>query len=334
MPARLIDEFVDIAKGLLANVALGCIAAIREDTHRVLARFHSGMDAPYLTHRILLSTPEDAEDYAVDLLGSEFLAVLEGRMIGARYAGRQAIQLALSELGAQNVVFRLMTAKASAKNAKTVTVEDLMKLVDSGPAGLARIPNVSGGRGQQDKLHERLYLLLSEDLENGIAVHHEFARASAHIREQAAVDSDYRATLGLGSIVRRGAEYLVCIQPSCDALRLRRTTQFIFASLTSANSVFDVVVREPAGANICLKLNAQASTVQTAPFDPDQNTGRILTVARESGQAFVSTAGEEFIWVCDLRTLFAQRFAHRIAQNLSRVGLDEFEWQRRHLPVV
>ena len=57
LPARLIDEFVDIAKGILANVALGCIAAIREDTHRVLARFHSGMDAPFLTHRIL---PRDA----------------------------------------------------------------------------------------------------------------------------------------------------------------------------------------------------------------------------------------------------------------------------------
>ena len=145
LPARLIDEFVNIAKGILANGALGCIAAIREDTHRVLARFHSGMDAPFLTHRILLVTPEDAEDYAVDLLGSEFLAVLEGRMIGSRYAGREAIQLALSELEAQDVVFRLMTAKASAENAQTITVDDLMKLVDAGPAGLAEIPNVSGG---------------------------------------------------------------------------------------------------------------------------------------------------------------------------------------------
>ena len=191
---------------------------------------------------------------------------------------------------------------------------------------------VSGGKGQQEKLYERLYLLLSEDLENGIAVHHEFARASAHTREEAIVDSDYRAKLTLGSIVREDGEYLVCIQPSCDALRLRGATQFIFASLTSETSVFDVVVKGTARGDICLKLNSHASTIRTVTFDPDENTGRVLSRAGDSGQTFISTKGEAFIWVCDLRTSFAQRFAHRIAQNLSRAGLDEFEWQRLHSP--
>ena len=63
--------------------------------------------------------------------------------------------------------------------------------------------------------------------------------------KEAIVDSDYRAKLTLGSIVREDGEYLVCIQPSCDALRLRGATQFIFASLTSETSVFDVVVKVP-----------------------------------------------------------------------------------------
>jgi hypothetical protein len=67
LPARLIDEFVELARGLLANVALGSIAAVRDETHRVLARFHAGLDAPFLTHRLLLVTPDDAEGYVVDL---------------------------------------------------------------------------------------------------------------------------------------------------------------------------------------------------------------------------------------------------------------------------
>ena len=60
LPTRLVEEFVEITKGLLSNVSLGSIAAIREETHRMLARFHRGLDSAFLTHRMLLVSPEDA----------------------------------------------------------------------------------------------------------------------------------------------------------------------------------------------------------------------------------------------------------------------------------
>ena len=337
LPERLIDEFVDVGKGILANVVLGCVAAIREETHRVLARFHPRLDAPFLTHRILLTTPGDAEDYAVDLLSSEFLAVLQSQAVGTKYAGSEAIRLALTEREGQDVKFRLMTTKDPEKEAKTITVDELMKLVDKGPAGLKKISNIPNGQGPQDKLHERIYLLLSEDLETGITLHDEFARVSAHAREQALVSSTYRAKLSLGSIVREGEEYFVCIQPACDALRLKKSTQFIFASLSpdtsSDTSSFDVVVRNSEGEDIRLKLNARASKIRTASFMPYLDTGIVLSSVGEPVQTFRSTKNEEFVWMCDLRTSFAQSFVHRIANNLSRIGLDEFEWQRRHSPV-
>ena len=332
LPERLIDEFVEIGKGILANVSLGCMAAIREETHRVLARFHSGLDAPYLSHRILLKTPEDAEGYAVDLLGSEFLALLREKGIGTKYANRDAIRLALTELEAQQVDFRLMTAKDSEKNLKKIKLNELMKLVDNGPSGLAEIPDISGGKSQQRKLHERLYLLFSKHLEAGIALHHEFARTSAQTREQALVDSNYHARLDLGSILQAEAGYFLCIQPSCDTLRLEGPTQFIFASLSINDSTFDVVVRNSEGEDICLRLDTKASMIQTFTFDPDESTRTVLSETDKDGQTFKSTSGELFTWVCDLKRFFAQRFVHRIASDLSRIGLDEFEWQRRHSP--
>ena len=202
LPERLIDEFVDLGKGILANVVLGCIATIREETHRMLARFHPGLDAPFLTHRILLATPGDAEDYAVDLLSSEFLAVLQGQVIGAEYADRRAIRLALTELKDQNVEFRLMTKKDSDEDPETITVDDLMKLVDAGPSVLEKISSVSVS---PKKLHERLYMLLSEDLKTGVALHNEFARVSAHAREQVLVRSTITGrSLVLGPLFGRG----------------------------------------------------------------------------------------------------------------------------------
>ena len=329
LPGRLIDEFVEMGNGILANVTFGCIAAIREETYRVLARFHRGMDGPFVTHRILLATPDDAEDYAVELVCSEVLAVLQSSMVGARYAGREAIQLALREREAQGDQFRLMTRKNSAEGARRITAEDFMKLVSAGPAGLAEIANVGGGPAQQNILHERVHLLLFREFATGIAAHREFARISACVREQGHVPSGYRATLSLGAIVRRGEEYFVCIQPTCDAVRLKEATQFLFAALSNDATTFDVMVKDAAGEEIGLRLNTQTSGIRTSIFRPDPNSGTVRSGAENGIQTFVSSSKEEFVWICDLRTSLAQRFVHRIASSMSRIGLDEFEWQRR-----
>ncbi len=329
---RLIDEFVEIGKGLLGNVALACVAAIRDDTHRMLARFHRELDGPYVTHRLLLEWPEDAEDYAVDLVASEFLAVLDGQMIGSAYAGRDALQAALNEREGEGVEFRLMTRTDSEEGSRIVSVSDIMNLIDEGPLGLAAIPDVASGAESQKKLHKRLYLLLSDDLERGVAAHREFARVSAHAREPRSVAPSYRAKLGLGSIVQRGGEYLICIQPACDAVRLTELTQFLFVPLSRDTSIFDIVTRDTAGDEICLKVSAKPSHITTISFRPDLATRTVVSEADGGVWMFESESGEQFIWVGDLKTSFAQRLAHRVARNLSRIGLDEFEWQRRHGP--
>ena len=325
LPGRVIDEFVEMGNGILANVTFACIAAVREETHRVLARFHRGMDVPFLTHRILLATPSDAEDYAVELVCSEVVAVLQREAIGPRYAGGDAIRLALAEREARGAEFRLMKAKDSAKDAKTITAEELMKLVNAGPNGLQEI----AGGGRQRGLHERVYLLLSQELADGRAAHYEFARVSACVRERAGVPAGYRPTLSQGTIVGEEGRYWVCIQPVCEAVRLEGPAKLMFAALCNSATTFDVVVKDVTGKEICLELNTQTSAMRTISFDPDPDSGTIRGVADNAIQTFRSRGDGEFVWLCDLRTSLAQRFVHRIANNLSRIGLDEFEWQRR-----
>lgn len=332
LAGRLIDEFVELGRGLLANVALGSIASIRDETHRVLARFHPGLDAPFLTHRILLVTPDDAEGYAIDLLTSEFQSILHGRGLGHTNAGRDVIHSALKEIEATGGQFRLMSARNSANNPVVVTIDDLMKLVDVGPAGLADIANVGGGKSAQAGLYQRVYLLLSDNVPAGLAAHHEFARVSAHARERSSVGPEWLARLDLGSVIQAGDDYFVCIQPTCDALRLSEPAQFIFASLSVDAAEFDLVVKNAERADVCLKLNAQASRIRTVSFAPNVEVRAVLSSGATDGFKFTSVNGEVFVWMCDLRTSFAQRFVHRIANNLSRIGLDEFEWQRRHAP--
>lgn len=327
LPKIIVTEFVEFGQGILANVAFASIATIRDETHRVLARFHTGLDAPFLTHRILLDKPRDAEGYAVDLLSSEIVSLLQHRGIGSRYTGSDAIRLALTDRESQGSRFQLMTTNNSSENPKELSIDDLMELVDSGPSGLMKIHNVGVKKNQ---LHERLYLLLTQDLEKGKAAHYEFARTSVRAREPGTVSSTYQASLDLGSIVLAQGRYLVCIQPSCDALRLSGETQFIFASLScdSKWDSFDVVIKNIDDKDVGLKLNPKASKIMTASFCPNSDTGTVSSSIRGGVRKFMSTSGEEFTWICDLRTSFAQRFVHRIASDLSRIGLDEFEWQR------
>ena len=202
-----------------------------------------------------------------------------------------------------------------------------MKLVDLGPAGLSSIQNVGIA---ENKLHERLYVLLEADHQSGLAKHYEFARASALVRESATCGIGWVPRLGLGTIVKNGEGYLICIQPLCDAVRLKGPTQFIFAPLTIDPAKFDVVVKSPEGVDTCLRLGAQASLIRTVTFAPDPRLGVIQASKKGDSRVFTGSEAQECVWIADLRTSFAQRMVHRIATNLSRIGLDEFEWQRRH----
>ena len=93
---------VTMTNGLLRTVALAGITTIRENAHRVLARFDETLDAAYLGHRILLPHPPDAEDHLVAALGSELVSILDEDRPGA-HADIEAIKQWLNRPDAPDV---------------------------------------------------------------------------------------------------------------------------------------------------------------------------------------------------------------------------------------
>ena len=327
LPDLLVAEFADIRTGLLANAAFGAIAAIRDDTHRLLARFHSGLDGPFISHRILLETPDDAEQYAIELLSSELNVLLHDREVGTRFAGRDAIRALLSGFTEAEGALRLTKKKDSDEDPRTLSVDEVMQLIDRGPDGLTNAAGQPAGSNQKEQLHHRVPLLLAENLEAGRAAHSEFARLSSRAREWALVPAGYRPKLDLGSVVRLNGCYLLCIQPRCDAVRLDCPTPFLFAPLQESDSSFDLVVKEEDASDIFLKLDASVSKLRLYTFQPDPAK---LIVLASADRSFADLDGRSFAWICDLRDPIVRRFVERIAAGLSRIALDEFEWQRRH----
>ena len=86
LPSLVITDFAEMIEGLLPNVAMSGLAALRERTHHVLRQFDATLDPAYLGHRTLLPDPNDAEDHLVFALGSEILSILKDDAPG-KHAG-------------------------------------------------------------------------------------------------------------------------------------------------------------------------------------------------------------------------------------------------------
>jgi len=85
LPAELLNLFCELNMGLLPTVALRSIAAIREETHHLLAVLHGGLDPALVGHRCLLPDPKNAEEFCDDLIAGELRSVLAMKKIGATY---------------------------------------------------------------------------------------------------------------------------------------------------------------------------------------------------------------------------------------------------------
>lgn len=75
----------------------------------------------------------------------------------------------------------------------------------------------------------------------------------------------------------------------------------------------------------------EAASLQTFPEDFIFH-GTLQSMSRHIGNAVPTLLAEKIgklTWIAELRPVIAQRLIHRVTMQLSRVGVDEFEWQRR-----
>ena len=63
LPEQLIQDFALLTDGILPSLALHAIATVREAAHHSLALFNNNLDGAFITHRCLISDPEDSETF-------------------------------------------------------------------------------------------------------------------------------------------------------------------------------------------------------------------------------------------------------------------------------
>ena len=94
LPARLIGDFTDMTEGLLPSIALTSLAAIRENSHRILDRFDATLDPAFLTHRACLPFPDDSQQHMATQLANELHALISDAVatISPNPAGMGAVK--------------------------------------------------------------------------------------------------------------------------------------------------------------------------------------------------------------------------------------------------
>jgi len=322
LPDLLITDFAAMIEGLLPNVAMSGLAALRESTHQLLGRFSASLDPGYLGHRVLLPDPQDAEDHLVFALGSEIMAILEDDRSG-KHAGIEEARVWISEAPAKYDFDLSEPIQPPNGRSPESWYGDLLEF------GIYGIDE-SEVYGLKGRLRREATEAFTKNAEDALMVNRRF-------QSLLSLKTGHSATppqLKLGTIVsfigpRGEDEYYICIQPKCDSTRLKNNTSFPLLKLLESEKVEEFVIPgKLADSWVNCRASNKPQDIRMVEFRPDAFPPGEVTGKMDGDECFFDSVDGRFKFHAQLKDEHAQRTANAIAAALSRPGPDDSEWLR------
>lgn len=320
---RLVKEFSMMTRGLLRNVALEGLAALRDHVHKLLSKFDRTLDPAYLGHRLLLPHPPDSEAHAVEVLGAELLSILEDRKPG-------------NEANLEAIREWLIAAKDAGLNlsvpidvpGKTDPLEKWVELLTYGKDGVSSLPTT------KSNLEHSATEIFAENSAAGILSNRLFsALLSLKTRYSASTPQ-----LTLGTILCQECDnrhqYFLCLQPKCDSVRLENPTGFPLLPLVvrdknDNNQKFNLVITPEDGEWEYLEYTSKPSELTVRTFSPGKMPPGEIEGSKESdGFYFQDTDGAKYKWIAEMKDDHALKVVGDLASALARPGPNDAEWLR------
>ena len=352
LPKRLQSEFARLSEGLLSNAALATIASIRDSTHHVLSKFAGQMDGPFFHHRALIDNPEDAEEYAVNIILSELKGAVDKQGIGKDHAGPEAIAARIQELAAGfGDAGTLKFHYGGSANPKIYDLEvgHAIKIASEG-VGILRSLKMKNPSPKNKDFEKNFSSLFADNLQNTSAQMHQFAALTGvqtYPGSYLCQLDMWFPKLGLGTIVRKcnDESYLLCLQASCDSVRIEGAENFLFVRLEENDEnpnndknrdhvhVVPIPLDNAEGFGyIGLKTASESYRATcTINFSACKNTQTVNAKKNKNGTGFFfrDSKKKKYLWVADLKRRRALRTAQDLGQKMGRLGFDEFEPYRK-----
>lgn len=326
LPERLADEFAQLTRGIVSSVGLQALAAVRQDTHRILEKLGPELDPGYLGHRIALRRPSDAEAHVIEMVTSEIGSVLLGSEVG-KAANTEAIRAWLKATFGSNP---RLGEVFSFDN--PVTEAQVVRMLRE---GLGRDEVREQQRSYAGRKKREMTKILNAATNLFCDTEDEADLADDRFATRMMFRTSYqkpRRKLHLGTVVGRRGDFWMCVQPLCDSEGHEpgEVISFPFLPLEDRDGgKVDFVFRDPFDASWkSLALQRNPSDLELIPFEVGPEG--VVAASRDHGQYYFR-AGERlrYRWVAELKPDFAQRVASQIGHQFARIGVDEPEILRR-----
>lgn len=304
---KIYNDFLTDRQGLIGAALIKSLTILRKSSYSMLSALKSEYDIALLYHRILLSKPEKITDFCSEMLQNEILSHISPVDI-TYYLQKNAFKEYILERKIQ-----LNFKKREDGKRKLIVKKKLDMLLE---------------RGYKSYFSEKT----SSDIAKGkhldfIVQDNDSKKLKEFSYYSSMISSDIQPNLRLGCIVRLNEKYYLCIQPLCDTERLPQKEElknktppsFLFLSLDK-NSQMDFLIQENSS---FIGFRVDYAGVITWSVVGNQD-GVVPLIDKK----YILYDGLELNYICCLKPMFAQKIANKFAANISRVGIDQFEWLR------
>lgn len=307
-------DFLAEKKGLLGAALLTSLSALRKSTYSMLNTLNTEYDEALMYHRMLLSEPDKITDFCKDIINDEIFAHIESTSIESFFTKESFLKF-ITEYDIKIIAKKTIDSQAS-----EISNEDLTKLLENGYA---------------DFFDSQIQALISRGQNLEFLVHsdkEEIMKSFSYYTTM--LSGDIKPSLRLGCIVKNDKDYFLCIQPPCDSERIdklkksgkcKNPQNFLFLKLEKKDKNISFFVKEYTSYQ---GLRLRYKAIETFLFAGDangfvsqNNDGDFITYSPEGNSIALK-------YICCLKPMFAQKIANNFAANISRVGIDQFEWLR------
>lgn len=319
---RTVAEFCKLTDGMLQGGILQGLAAIRKQSRKILTKFHSGLDAAFLTHRALSLPLEEAFDHITPLLVAEIEAVLEDSFPTPLISDTVIRDWCNKTWEPATHAAEFVPKTVRVNEFATALCTKGMKISESYESGKTDL-------GKTIKILKKESKWPSKDAPHFKTLTSYLSKDSTgnDLRELSTLMSlrtyyDNHRRLSFGTIIQEvGGEkrYLLCLQPTCDCVRLKKASTFIFCLLKKAKGKNATHVV----GHTDLIYKPKVENCVTLSFKPRKGS-----VTAEKMEFIDEPDGNRYQWLAQLKPKHAQRAAEQFARVLSRIGLTESEWLR------
>lgn len=342
LPQVLLAEFANLSSGLLSNVALATISAMRDTTHHVLSKFSEELDGPFFHHRALLENSSESMDYAVSIVMSALKSEVNKSQIAREFTTTEAVKRRIQAMAKGSDNFTLRYLKGDVEKEFNFCLDDILAIIEHGhenwPEELRKVAegrkqNASNAKPTKDGFKKYFSTVFSgsRDAASQAMMHFSFLTNSSS-SELSLVHRRVAPKLELGSVVfSEKLGYLLCLQATCDAVR--GDGLFFFVPLVATSASPEIVVPHKCkdgrpdykGLEVPPKCYTRSLSLNFGTIDT--KVGRIPINFDEGKGIYqvLDSEKNEYRWLANLKYKRALRIAQSVSQQMSRIGFDEFE---------